>query len=112
MSEKEHAKDGHPFEIIDLPHEKNVKIDKDFVTLIKELNRVGLITASSCQGGKNSPQCYPDREASKFIVFELNENIGVIIKPVIGNKQHLILQWTTPNKNLISQVRKDNQKYD
>jgi len=84
---------GHPSDFIKI-NGKLVEIDKELIPLIKELNKVGLTTTQCCQGGKNTLADDKERDYPAHIVFEMNSNMTVEIKPIGSyDKQNLIIYW-------------------
>lgn len=95
--------DRHKTELIKFPHEtERVKIDKELVPLIKELNKVGLKTIQCCQGGKNTLAADYEKDAPAHIVFELGINVMCQIKPLGAyGKQTLVISWKKGDQDVL-----------
>lgn len=84
---------GHPSKFIEI-NGKSVEIDEELIPLIKELNKVGLVTTQCCQGGKNTLADEPKKDCPAHIVFEMGSNMTVEIKPIGAyDKQNLVISW-------------------
>ena len=62
---------------------EKIKIDKDFVLLIKELNRVGLETTQCCSGHKNG---------NAYLTIALSKDCDFIFRS-IDNIPRLLIRW-------------------
>jgi len=87
----------HEYELVDLPYNNQAKIDKKLVPLIKELNKIGLITTECCQGG-----LFHEENILSHIVFELGKNVSFNVKPLGPNgQQRLVLYWKRAGDNIL-----------
>jgi len=64
---------------------KDVWIDNEFVVLIQEMNRLGLITRSHCAGHENESN-------TSWIVIRMDTITGIKIRNV-GEYKELLLHW-------------------
>jgi len=71
----------HPTKIVNL-NGKLVSIDEKIADLIWEMNKAGLKTDYSCQGGKG---------IDRFISIDLDSIDYTIVKD--GNKRSLVIRW-------------------
>jgi len=97
---RDQKSNGHPSEFININGEQ-VEIDKELIPLIKELNKVGLITTQCCQGGKGTLADNKEVDYPTHIIFELGSNVQVSIKPLGPyDKQNLVIYWKKNKKVL------------
>ena len=77
----------------------DISIDTELVTLIKELNKVGLKTTQCCKGGKNTIRDDPELDYPAYIGFEINEHMTIEFKPIGAyGKQNLVIRWKMKDK--------------
>ena len=94
MSELPHS---HEYIQLDLIHNKNAKIDKEILPLIKELNKIGLVTTECCQGFQSHKDGF---NQPAYVVLELGEDdYYMILSPKSQGKKRLVIYWHPKGKN-------------
>ncbi len=92
----------HKKELINLPFNGEQEIDTKLVPLIKELNKVGLITVECCQGGKGTLADEPDRDSPSYITLEMGKNVTFAVKPLGSyDRQRLVIYWKKKGENIL-----------
>ena len=96
---------GHPSVWYEDEEGERVELDRKIANLIIEMNKAGLVTHSSCQGGKEIYEMVDgavrEDDFEAYISIDMDN-----IRDVEVTKKLLIIRWNPPWRNTDNQVKR------